>query len=102
VKGKKDFSCSIGRNFYENTSEDDPDSEPGDNFTLIVSLPVPAQRHHSEERSLLADQLIGREFTDAVQSGDPLTAIGARVGVDTEILAATNHPATSARLKPAQ
>ena len=56
----------------------------------------------AEERSLLADQLIGREFTYTVQPGDSLTAIGARFGVGANILAATNKLAANARLQPAQ
>ena len=71
-------------------------------LVLLLACLFLASGITAEERSLLAEQLIGREFTYTVQPGDSLTAIGARVGVSANILAATNHLAANARLKPAQ
>jgi L,D-transpeptidase ErfK/SrfK len=56
----------------------------------------------AEDRSLLSDQVVGREFTYIVQPGDSLTAIGARFGVGINILATANGLAPNARLKVAQ
>jgi L,D-transpeptidase ErfK/SrfK len=71
-------------------------------LVLLLACLFLASGITAEERSLLADQLIGREFTYTVQPGDSLTAIGARFGIGANILAATNHLAANARLKPAQ
>ena len=56
----------------------------------------------AEDRSLLSDQVVGREFTYIVQPGDSLTAIGARFGVGVNNLADRNKLARNARLKIAQ
>lgn len=57
---------------------------------------------HGQERPLLSEQLVGGEFTYAVQPGDSLTAIGARFGVSSTLLASRNSLAPPARLKIAQ
>jgi len=57
---------------------------------------------HGQERPLLSDQLVGREFAYTVQPGDSLTAIGARFGVSASVLASRNSLAPTARLKIAQ
>ena len=57
---------------------------------------------NGQERPMLSDQLVGREFTYIVQPGDSLTAIGARFGVGVNVLADSNKLAPNARLKIAQ
>ena len=69
---------------------------------LLFSCLFGAAASNAEDRSLLSDQLVGREFTYIVQPGDSLTAIGARFGVGVNILADSNKLAHNARLKIAQ
>ena len=47
-------------------------------------------------------QLLGGEWTYTVRSGDSLTSIGARYGVDERVLAAANGLEESSRLKSGQ
>ena len=51
---------------------------------------------------LLFSQIVGREFLYTVQPGDTLTAIGARFGVDTRVLAESNQLKTADRLNAGQ
>lgn len=57
---------------------------------------------NGQDRPALSEQLIGGEFTYTVQPGDSLTAIGARFGVSSTLLASRNSLAPAARLKIAQ
>ncbi len=57
---------------------------------------------NGQDRPLLSDQMVGREFSYTVQPGDSLTAIGARFGVGSNVLASRNSLAPNARLKVAQ
>lgn len=56
----------------------------------------------AEDRSFLSDQIVGQEFIYPVQPGDSLTAVGARFGVATRVLARSNDLPAEARLKIAQ
>ena len=69
---------------------------------LLLACLFGADASNAEDRSLLSDQLVGREFTYIVQPGDSLIAIGARLGVGVNILADSNKLAHNARLKIAQ
>ncbi|HEX6769169.1 MAG TPA: L,D-transpeptidase family protein, partial [Candidatus Binatia bacterium] len=69
---------------------------------LLLSCLCPVAASNADDRLLLSDQLVGREFTYSVQSGDSLTAIGARFGVGVNLLADGNKLAHNARLKIAQ
>lgn len=71
-------------------------------FLFLTFCLFSAAAGNAEDRSLLADQLVGREFTYIVQPGDSLTAIGARFGVSVSHLADGNKLAPNARLKIAQ
>ena len=51
---------------------------------------------------LLALQMVGGEFTYTVVSGDSLTSVGARYGVEVRALAEMNGLGPSAKLKPGQ
>jgi L,D-transpeptidase ErfK/SrfK len=52
--------------------------------------------------ALLLIQLVGFEFTYTVQSGDSLTRVGARFGVDARVLAASNAIEVSSILREGQ
>jgi L,D-transpeptidase ErfK/SrfK len=69
---------------------------------LLLTCLFGAAASNADDRLLLSDQLVGREFTYIVQPGDSLTAIGARFGVGVNLLAAGNKLAHNARLKIAQ
>jgi len=69
---------------------------------LLLTCIFGAAASNADDRLLLSDQLVGREFTYIVQPGDSLTAIGARFGVGVNLLAAGNKLAHNARLKIAQ
>lgn len=69
---------------------------------LLLACLFGADASNAEDRSLLSNQLVGREFTYIVQPGDSLIAIGARFGVGVNILADSNKLAHNARLKIAQ
>lgn len=57
---------------------------------------------YAQDKGLLSDRLIGQEFTYVVQSGDSLTAVGARLGVAAGVLARSNDLPSDARLKIGQ
>jgi len=50
----------------------------------------------------LAQIMVGSEFAHTVQTGDSLTVIGARLGVDVHVLAEANGLKAAATLKPGQ
>ena len=66
---------------------------------LLLSCLFAGAASNGEDRLLLSDQLVGREFTYIVQPGDSLTAIGARFGVGVNTLADGNKLTHNARLK---
>jgi len=69
---------------------------------LLLSCLCRAAASNADDRLLLSDQLVGREFTYIVQPGDSLPALGARFGVGVNLLADGNKLAHNARLKIAQ
>ena len=69
---------------------------------LLFACLFGAVAGNAGDRSLVSDQLVGREFTYIVKPGDSLTAIGARFGVGVNLLADSNKLALKARLKIAQ
>ncbi len=56
----------------------------------------------AEERPALANRVVGGQFQYSAQSGDSLTSIGARFGVDVPVLARANNLGPTARLKLGQ
>ena len=69
---------------------------------LLFFCVVGPARSYAEDLSILSNQLVGRESTYIIQPGDSLTAIGARFGVGTQVLATGNKLAPNARLQVAQ
>jgi L,D-transpeptidase ErfK/SrfK len=55
-----------------------------------------------EERPALANRVVGGQFQYSAQSGDSLTSIGARFGMDVPVLARANNLGPTARLKLGQ
>ena len=72
------------------------------NLVLALCCLLVGSGANGQDRPLLSDQLVGREFSYTVQPGDSLTAIGARFGVSSSVLASRNSLALNARLKIAQ
>jgi L,D-transpeptidase ErfK/SrfK len=56
----------------------------------------------AEERPALANRVVGGQFQYSAQSGDSLTSIGARFGMDVPVLAPANNLDPTARLKLGQ
>jgi len=56
----------------------------------------------SQDNAPAADQLIGSEFSYVIQRGDSLTGIGARFGVNVDVLTADNSLSPGSRLKTGQ
>ena len=82
-------------------------SRPIDLIFLIVSLVFffslsPQRQAASQDKTPVADQLVGGKFSYVVRSGDSLTGISARFGVGVGVLAADNDLSPSSLLKTGQ
>jgi L,D-transpeptidase ErfK/SrfK len=71
-------------------------------LVLAVCCLLVGSHAKGQDRPLLSEQMVGREFSYTAQPGDSLTAIGARFGVSSSVLASRNSLAPNARLKIAQ
>ena len=56
----------------------------------------------SQDQPQLSEQLVGREFSYVIQKGDSLVGLGARFGVNSGFLAASNHLSPTSPLKAGQ
>ena len=82
-------------------------SRPIDLIFLIVSLVFffslsPQRQAANQDKTPVADQLVGGKFSYVVRSGDSLTGISARFGVSVGVLAADNDLSPSSLLKTGQ
>ncbi|MGZ9261543.1 MAG: L,D-transpeptidase family protein [Candidatus Binatia bacterium] len=71
-------------------------------LVLAVCCLLVGSHAKGQDRPLLSEQMVGREFSYTAQPGDSLTAIGARFGVSSSVLASRNSLAPNARLKITQ
>lgn len=71
-------------------------------LVLLVCCLLVGTRVQAQDQSLLSDRLVGAVFTYFVKSGDSLSAVAARLGVSSRVLARQSGLAVNTRLQVGQ